>query len=242
MAANLWGIVCAVRGFLALCPWPFEECFTFSQIFKLIVSTREKILDNIDTKTAHLRLSSVAQKRRLRKLPIILPSLTESATFMHARHDREGMLKPKKLWLRYKWYLHIWTSPSSKGFISVDLETAEYTVVKFQGICTWLPFNARMCQQPGKEHCFITKCVSTQSLWKKSTILLIIGLVRVQSNRGSRSITLIGQYQGATFEGFRMNRESFHLLLNLIRRELVVDGDGLWFPRSLNMQGLGKPG
>ena len=67
----------------------------FSQIFKLIVSTIEKILDNIDKKTAHLRLSSVAQKRRLRKLPIILPSLTESATFLQARHDREGMSKPK---------------------------------------------------------------------------------------------------------------------------------------------------
>ena len=32
--------------------------------------------------------------------------------------------------------------------------------------------------------------------------LHIIGLLLVQSNRGSRSITLIGQYQGTTFEGF----------------------------------------
>jgi len=110
-------------------------------------------------------------------------------------------LKPRHLWLRYKWYLHIWISPSSKGFILVDLATAEYTVVNFRRICNWLPFNARMRQQPGKERCFITKCVSTQSLWKKSTRLLIIGLFRVQSNRGSRSITLIGQFQGATFEG-----------------------------------------
>ena len=30
----------------------------------------------------------------------------------------------------------------------------------------------------------------------------IIGLFHVQSNRGSRTITLIGQYQGTTFEGF----------------------------------------
>ena len=30
----------------------------------------------------------------------------------------------------------------------------------------------------------------------------IIGLFHVQSNRGSRTITLIGRYQGTTFEGF----------------------------------------
>ena len=39
-----------------------------------------------------------------------------------------------------------------------------------------------------------------------------------------------------------MNREGFDFLLNVIRRELLVDGDGLGFPRSLNMKGLGKPG
>ena len=39
-----------------------------------------------------------------------------------------------------------------------------------------------------------------------------------------------------------MNREGFDFLLKAIRRELLVDGDGLGFPRSLNMKGLGKPG
>ena len=37
MAANLWAIVCAVRGFAALCQWQaFEECFTFSCDLNLV--------------------------------------------------------------------------------------------------------------------------------------------------------------------------------------------------------------
>ena len=69
-----------------------------------------------------------------------------------------------------------------------------------------------------------------------------IGLFHVQSNRGSRTITLIGQYQGTTFEVFYEWTESFDLLPDVICRELVVDGDGLALLRSLNMQRLGKPG
>ena len=42
----------------------------------------------------HLRFSHLSQKRRVLTLTIF-PSLTESATFMHARHDREGMLKSR---------------------------------------------------------------------------------------------------------------------------------------------------
>lgn len=119
-----------------------------------------------------------------------------------------------------------------KVLFQLTLKRLNYTVVKFQRI--WLPFNARMRQQPGKERCFVAKCISTQSLSEKSTILLIIGLLRIHSNLGSRSITLIGQHQGATFEGFyEWTEKAF--LLNVIRRELLVDGDGLGFPRLLNM-------
>ena len=99
----------------------------------------------------------------------------------------------------------------------------------------WQPFNARMRQQPGKERCFITKCMSTQSLSKTSTILLIIGLFRVQSNRGSIHYTDQTIPEGYFRRFLRMNRESFDFLLNVIRRQLVVDGVGLGFPRSLNI-------